>query len=576
MLNELHIENFAIIDDLTLNFQEGLVIFTGETGAGKSIILDALEAVLGERVDVTSVRSGREKAFVEAVFHLEEPIKTRVNELLVAEALLEDPDELILAREIRVEGRNIARINGHNVSAGLQREVGTLLVDIHGQSEHLSLLREHHHLDLLDHFAGSSELLGEYEVVYHELKSVQKQLEQLRQSEKDSARRVDMLTYQIKEIETARLTPGEEEELRQERTRLSNAESLGSLAQQALALLDEDTPENASISILLGEVVHALADLNRIDSTTGELLEQAKTSLETLAGLVLELRNYTETIEFNPRRLDQVEERINLLNTLKRKYGNTTEEVIAFADKARLELDNITHSDERIIELGVREAQLMEMASVKASELSNKRKVAASQLAEALEAQLDELQMSKARFAVDMQMVADPEGLTLPDGDKVAFDARGIDRVAFLVAPNPGEGLKPLVKIASGGETSRLMLAIKNVLAIADTIPVLIFDEIDQGVGGRVGLVVGEKLWTLAKTHQVMCITHLPQLAAFGAQHFHVLKHIQGGRTITQVEQLESEPRQRELAQMIGPLTEGTLRSAQELLDIVAQKKGIE
>ncbi len=573
MLNELHIENFAIIDELTLHFQEGLVIFTGETGAGKSIILEALEAVLGERVDVTSVRSGSDKAYIEAVFHLEEPIKSRVNAILTAEALLEDPDELIMAREIRNEGRNIARVNGHNVSAGLQREIGTLLVDIHGQSEHLSLLREHHHLDLLDHFAGSSELLGEYEGVYRELKSVQKQLEQLRQSEKDSARRVDMLTYQIKEIETARLTPGEEEEYRQERTRLSNSESLSSLAQQALTLLDEDTPENASISIMLGEVVHALADLNRIDPSTGKLFEQAETSMEALSGLLLDLRNYTETIEFNPRRLDQVEERINLLNTLKRKYGNAVEEILAFADAARAELDNITHSNERMKELEGKEAQLMQVASIKASELSIIRKTTASHLAQALEMQLDELQMSKARFAVDMQMVTDPAGLMLADGNKVAFDARGVDRIAFLVAPNPGEGLKPLVKIASGGETSRLMLAIKNVLAIADTIPVLIFDEIDQGVGGRVGMVVGEKLWTLAKTHQVMCITHLPQLAAFGEQHFHVLKQIQDGRTITKVEQLEGESRQRELAQMIGPLTEGTLQSAQELLSIVAQKK---
>ncbi len=573
MLNELHIENFAIIEDLTLFFKDGLVIFTGETGAGKSIILDALEAVLGERVDVNSVRSGTEKAFIEAVFQLEEPIKSRVNALLEAEELLEDPNTLVLAREIRKEGRNIARVNGHNVSASLQREIGTLLVDIHGQSEHLSLLSEHNHIDLLDHFAGNGPLLREYEGVYKEVKAIQKQLTALHQAEKDSARRVDMLTYQIKEIESAKLIPGEEEELRQERTRLSNAESLGSVTQQALTLLDEDTPENASVSVMLGEVVHALADLNRIDPSTTALFEQAESNLTSLSDLMMQLRDYAETIEFNPRRLDQVEERINLFNTLKRKYGNDITDVLVFAGAARDELDNISHSEERIEELEIKEGQLMEVISKISLELSTKRKNAGIELASALEAQLDELQMSKASFGVDIQTKDDQEGLLMAEGSRVAYGARGIDQVAFLVAPNPGEGLKPLVKIASGGETSRLMLAIKNVLAIADTIPVLIFDEIDQGVGGRVGMVVGEKLWNLAKTHQVMCITHLPQLAVFGEQHFHVSKEIRDGRTLTHVTQLEGESRQKELAQMLGPLTEVNLRSAQELLDIVAQQK---
>lgn len=573
MLTELHIKNFAIIQDLTLQFQNGLVIFTGETGAGKSIILDALEAVLGGRVDITSIRTGADRAFVEAEFQLEEPVKSRVNEMLANDDLVEEPDYLVLTREIRGEGRNIARINGHSVSASLQRELGSLLVDIHGQSEHLSLLKEHNHLDLLDRFANTGSLLQEYGLVYKELRSIQKQLEALRQAEIDSARRADMLAYQIKEIEAAKLIPGEEDELRQERTRLSNAENLSSLAHQALVLLDEGSPENGSISDMLGEVVHALSELNRIDQSTHELFEHAETSLSTLADLAMDLRSYAEAIEFNPRRLDQIEERIDLLNSLKRKYGNAAEEILEYAERARAELDNIAHSEERITELEEKTSHLMEVTSVKASELSNKRSQATRELSGQIESQLDELNMDKARFAVDMQVVSDEFGISLPDGRRVAFDARGIDKVAFLVEPNPGEGLKPLVKIASGGETSRLMLALKNVLAAADTIPVLIFDEIDQGVGGRVGMVVGEKLWNLSTTHQVMCVTHLPQLAAFGDQHYHVNKHIENGRTLTGVEQLEGDKRQMELAQMLGPVTEGTLRSAEDILAVVSEKK---
>jgi DNA repair protein RecN (Recombination protein N) len=573
MLTELHIKNFAIIQDLTLQFQKGLVIFTGETGAGKSIILDALEAVLGGRVDITAIRTGADRAFIEAEFSLDEPVKSKVNEMLAKDDLVEEPDFLVLTREIRSEGRNIARINGHSVSASLQRELGSLLVDIHGQSEHLSLLKEHNHLDLLDRFANTGSILQEYGLVYKELRLVQKQLEALCQAEIDSARRTDMLAYQIKEIEAAKLIPGEEDELRQERTRLSNAENLSSLAHQSLVLLDEGSPENGSISDMLGEVVHALLELNRIDHSTQELFEHAETSLSTLADLAMELRSYAESIEFNPRRLDQIEERIDLLNSLKRKYGNTTAEILEYAERAREELDNIAHSEERIIELVEKSSHLMEVALEKALELSSKRLQATRELSSQIEAQLDELNMDKARFAVDMQVELDENGIFLPDGKRVAFDARGIDKVAFLVEPNPGEGLKPLVKIASGGETSRLMLALKNVLAAADTIPVLIFDEIDQGVGGRVGMVVGEKLWNLSTSHQVMCVTHLPQLAAFGDQHYHVNKHIEDGRTLTGVEQLEGDKRQLELAQMLGPVTEGTLRSAEDILDVVSEKK---
>lgn len=574
MLKELHIEDFAIIHDLTLQFDERLVIFTGETGAGKSIILDALEAVLGGRVDTTSIRTGEDKAFIEASFSLDKGVAQKVNAILEAEDLLDEPGYVTLAREIRLEGRNVARINGRSVSAGLQREVGSLLVDIHGQSEHLSLLKVRSHLDLLDQYAGTGPELADYQHSYAELRRLQKELQELRQLEQDATRRTDMLTYQINEIEAARLQLGEEDELRQERTRLSNAENLSSLSQQALVLLDEGTPETASITDLLGEVVSALADLARIDESAASLYDRVESGLNTLADLSHDLRQYSEGIEFNPHRLDQIEERIDLINRLKRKFGGSIEAVLEFLQHSRIELDNIANSEERINELGALISQLTQLLVNKALLLSKKRKQASLKLAAEVETQLDDLSMSSARFAVDMRLRQMTDGLPVPDGSHAAYDASGIDQVEFLVEPNPGEGLKPLVKIASGGETSRLMLALKNVLASADAVPVLVFDEIDQGIGGRVGMTVGEKLWQLAHQHQVMCVTHLPQLAAYGDQHFHVNKVIEDGRTRTVVEKLSGDTRQKELAQMMGPVSDGTLQSAEDILLMVAKNKG--
>ena len=574
MLTELRIENFAIIQQLKLEFVDGLVIFTGETGAGKSIILDALEAVLGGRAETTTIRTGVDRAQVEATFKLDPAVRAPIHALLAAEDLLDDPDYVTMGREIRSNGPNVARINGRTVTASLQREVGGYLVDIHGQSEHLSLLRVRNHLDLLDSFAGIEDLLQDYSVPFEQLQKVREQLQNLRQSEQDAAQRADMLTFQIQEIEAAKLTPGEDEELLLERTRLANAESLASHAQNALTLIEEGTPEVPGISELLGQAVEALHNLSRIDTTTEKLYEQAESDLASLQDLTLELQNYTENIEFNPRLLDRTEERIDLLNRLKRKYGSTLEAVIAFGEKAKSDLDSITHAEERLEELTAEEQTLLDVLSEKAARLSEKRKAAAGELGGLIEKELDDLRMENARFEVEIATRPDASGLSLPDGSRVAFDSKGYDRVEFLVETNPGEGFKPLVKVASGGETSRLMLALKNVLARADRVPSLIFDEIDQGIGGRVGMVVGEKLWSLSRQHQVMCITHLPQLAAFSDQHYKVTKQMQDGRTITAVIPQKGEDRRNELAQMLGPVGEGTLHSVDEILEIVREKTG--
>ena len=571
MLSELRIENFAIISQLELIFAPGLNIFTGETGAGKSIIIDAVEMILGGRADATVVRAGARRAMVEARFSLSEETNHSVYKILEREALLDESITLSIGREIRPNGRSFARVNGRNVNNHILTELSEFLVDVHGQSEHLSLLHIKQHLGLMDSYAHVEQEFAEYQKTYHQLSLVRNQLNDLRTAEKDASRQIGILEYQINEIETAHIKDGEEEGLRAERTRLANAEGIASLVQEAIQMLDEGTPESPGVTELIGHVTSILNNLSRLDASQVNLGERSQSALDELNDLAIALHDYLETIEFNPKRLDQVEERLNLIQNLKRKYGENILAVLKFTEMARKQLDSITHVSERISELELEENQLLVELGEIGETLSEHRHIAAERLEKTLETELEHLSMAEAHFKVDFSQRLSDDGVLLKDGRRVAFDMSGLERVEFLVAPNPGEGLKPLVKIASGGETSRLMLAIKNVLAQADRIPTLIFDEIDQGIGGRVGMVVGRKLWELARQHQVLCVTHLPQLAAFGEQHWKVLKQIRDGRTETQVESLEGEDRLIELAQMMGELSDGTRQSAQELLQSVNQ-----
>ncbi|MGE5123753.1 MAG: DNA repair protein RecN, partial [Acidobacteriaceae bacterium] len=432
-------------------------------------------------------------------------------------------------------------------------------------------LKVREHLGLLDGYAHVENERAEYLVVYRQLMKVRHQLDELRRAEQDASRQIDLLKYQINEIESAQLKTGEEEELRSERTRLANAEGLASATQEAIQLLDEGSPDSPGITELVGQVTGLLNNLSRLDTMQTKLGERSQNVLEELTDLAASLRDYLETIEFNPKRLDQVEERLNLIQNLKRKYGEDISKVLQFAATARKQVDAITHASERIAELEIEESKILVKVGERGTILSEKRHAAAERLEKALETELEHLSMEGACFKVDFSAHPSEDGVTLSDGRKVSFDSSGLERVEFLVAPNPGEGLKPLVKIASGGETSRLMLAIKNVLAQADHIPTLIFDEIDQGIGGRVGLEVGRKLRELAHQHQVLCVTHLPQLAAYGEEHFKVSKQVVEGRTETQVQVLEGDERILELAQMMGEVSKGTRQSAQELLQSVSQ-----
>ena len=571
MLTELHIQNFAIIDKLDLRFDSGLIILTGETGAGKSIILDAVVMLIGGKADTTFVRTDSDAAFVEAVFQLTGPEKEAVHFILNREELMDDPNYVVLMREVRKEGRSVARINGRTVNVGLLKELGALLIDIHGQAEHLSLLDPRAHLGLLDRYAEVGQPLGDYRQTYHTLLNLRRELTDLRKAQSDSERRIEMLTYQAEEIESAGLKAGEDEELRKERDRLANAESLAQNAQEALAVLDEGSPETPAATDLIGQAAQALAALAKIDAGQSELANQAELMLDTISDVIHNLRDYLEEIEFNPKRLDDVEERLDLIHSLTRKYGGAIPAVIAYGADARKQLETITGAADRINELEMQEAKLLEKLSKQGTALSEKRKSASLEMGKGIESELNDLKMQSARFNVDFQTKPDLNGIPMQDGKRIAFDQNGFDRVEFLIAPNPGEGLKPLAKIASGGETSRLMLGLKNILAKADEVPSLIFDEIDQGIGGRVGMVVGHKLWNLSRTHQVFCVTHLPQLAVFGDQHYQVQKLVDNGRTLTKVDKLEGEPRLLELSQMLGEVGEGTLRSAHELLQIARQ-----
>lgn len=567
MLKELSILNFAIIQELDLRFRPGLTTFTGETGAGKSIMLDALEVLTGGRTDNSMIRSDADSALLEAIFSIPESNRKAIEQIVEEQGLAgERNDEIVLSREIRKEGRNISRINGRSVATGILRELGAYLVDIHGQSEHLSLLNVKKHIHLLDRYCANEDQLHDYRSTYDQWKQIHQELVDLRKAEADAARMQDLLSYQIQEIEAASLKEGEDEELQSELNRLANAEKLANLCQKADALLENNKPESSSVMEQIGEISHALHRVAAIDKDMEDLAAQSDTIGALVEELNRGLQDYIVTLEYNPKRLSQVENRVALFQTLKRKYGDSIQSILTFAEDAKAQLERITHAEERIEELVEEEKVLRKSLAEKALALSHNRQHFAQLLGEKIESQLADLRMQGAKFKADIHYQPAENGLLIDDQNKVLFDENGIDQVQFLIAPNPGEGLKPLVKIASGGETSRLMLALKNVLAEADTIPTLIFDEIDQGIGGRIGAIVGEKLWQLGRNHQVLCVTHLPQLAAFGIQHYHVRKLVQDGRTITQVDDMDGEARVRELANMFGGETEANRDAALEVL----------
>ncbi len=569
MLNELYIRDFAIIDELRLQIAPGFNVLTGETGAGKSIILDAVMLMLGGRADTNMVRAGSEQAFVEASFTLSADLQAAIWPLLEAEGLEEaGSEDLLLARELRLSGRNICRVNGRSVSLSLLKEIAAPLIDIHGQGEHLSLLKPRSHLPLLDSYAGLKQEQAAFARQVNDLHKVQREWRELQQNERMRGQRIDMLTFQIEEITAAKLKIGEEEDLRAERSRLANSEQITRHASEVVVLLngvDDGTP---AVADLLGQAERALSQLARFDESQSKNLETVQGLSFQISELAGELQTYLDGMEFNPDRLDFVEERVELIATLKRKYHAESEaDLLRQVEQASAELNKLTHSEERIAELARDMDRRLHDIGKTAQLLSEKRQAAGKILATAVEQELTHLSMNGARFAVEFETEPDENGAYVGE-QRLTFDHTGMDKVQFLLSTNPGEPLKPMAKVASGGETARLMLALKTALAQVDATPTLIFDEIDQGIGGRVGDIVGQKLWGLTAVggHQVIVVTHLPQLAGYGDAHFHVSKQVQAGRTKTAVANLDRNGRVEELAAMLGTHDHHARGGAQSIL----------
>ena len=583
MLEEIDIRNFAVAEHVRLRLAAGFNAITGETGAGKSIIVDALGLLLGGRADPDAVRAGAVAARVEGVFRLDgEPDEA------LAEALAEagvEPDDglLIISREVPRQGRSAARVNGRAMVQSALAALGRRLVDIHGQTDQLSILRPAEHLGYLDRYAGLEGQRTAFAELAGELRIVRAEIRRITEDERERARRQDRLSYEVQEIDDARLRSGEEEELREERSLLANAEELARLSDVAHAALTGGGRGGSAVDAL-GLAAESLAQLARLDPRMAETAALAEALQSQAYDLARDLRDYREGVEYNPRRLEQIEERLGLIGSLKRKYGATVEEVLAYGERARAELEDIESSEERTERLRAREQELLPRLGAAAEALCTARRAAAGRLAAAVRREIGDLQLAGGRFAVRLERRADADGLpvTLPldelvGGDEhdgtptcspatVAFDRTGVDRVEFYVTLNPGEPLRPLAKVASGGETARLMLALKTILGAADVVPTLVFDEVDVGIGGRSGQIVGEKLAALGSHHQVVCITHLPQVAARAGRHLAVVKRVEGDRTFTEVRELEGEDRRRELAAMLGGSTEAHLAAAGEML----------
>lgn len=548
MLSELHIKNFAVIEDAQLSLRPGLSIISGEEGSGKSLIVDALGVLLGARATTGFIRNGTSTARVEGIFWLSAEIMDKLSILLQESAIEVDSDGmLIISRELQQQGRSIARINSRAVPLSLLRQIGQKLVDIHGQMDYISLLDSHHQLDLLDAHGNLIGLRNKLADTIDALRQTIRDLSSVNSPKTDG--RLELLKYQIEEIERADLKQTEDQALQERHNVLCRAEAL---KENCLKAYDSLYGEERSATVLIHEALVSLRELKSNDPAIlahKKHLEDAIASLEETAR---ELRNYGETIEADATQLEEIEQRLNLLNSLKRKYGATLEDVISFYSKAKSELDAIESQQERSAHLDKEKERLECDASKQAEELSLSRRRAATSLTELINEELSDLGLPWAKFDICLRREEDATGLPTARGKRFAFTREGIDHIEFMVTTNPGEPMRPLSKIASGGETCRIMLALKSALKRVDPIPTLVFDEIDGAIGGRSGDTMGRKLATLARQHQVLCITHLPQIACFGDSHIRLIKDTTSGRAYTRVETIEGQSRIEELAAMLG------------------------
>ncbi|OIP65833.1 MAG: DNA repair protein RecN [Nitrospirae bacterium CG2_30_53_67] len=564
MLRDLRIQNFAIIEDISLTFDLGLNIITGDTGAGKSILVGALGLILGGRGSPEMIRTGEEQARITACFDLRgqpEQIQ-RIRDLGI-----EIPDgELMVHRNLSRSGKAKITLNGDPATAGILSQISENLVDIHGQHEHHSLLNREHHIDLLDAFGGLSPILSQYKEVYLELTRLKEKLHRLEREGKDLPRRIDFLQYQIREIMDFNPEPGEEEDLIREIQVLRNTERIASLAQGAYAELYES---EGAVSDRIGRIIGSLSELSSIDMRIEALSKQGEEVKYRIEDMARTLRDYLSRIEPDPDRLAAVEERLEGLRHLKRKYGPTIEEILQFRQAAEEDLKGLTgdEADHSLLNEACNKA--LTAAAKLAEDLSKSRRSSARSMERALEKELAVLGMSGTRFVAQMEKYpARPEDPADTRGR--ALTSKGMDQVEFLVSPNVGEEPKALSRIASGGELSRIMLAIKTVLAGVDRVGILVFDEVDSGIGGGIAEVLGKRLAFVARDRQVICVTHLPQIASQGNTHYHIAKEVQDGRTRVTARRLESKDRIQEIARMLGgiEMTRTTVQHAKEMLKL--------
>lgn len=571
MLVHLSIRNLAVVESVDITFHQGFHVLTGETGAGKSIIIDALGLIAGGRGSADLIRYGADRAEMEASFDL--PESHPVWKALAEFGIGGDPSEsLIIRREISSQGKSTARINGQLVNLTMLREIGESLINLHGQHEHQTLLRPERHLELLDAF-GSDEIgpvKSSYQEAYASFVKVNKEWNELRNTSQQTLQMLDLYRFQLEEISAAALKPGEDELLSEEKIRLSHSEKMMDSVSKAYDLLYGAQGLEA--------VAKAISRLNEVASFDSKhvnpLLEQLQSAYYQLEDASFGLRSYREKIEFNPDRLEEVEDRLDLISTLRRKYGDNIEGILEYFDKIKRETDTLENKDDLLEQLQKRREELLADLMNKGVKLSEVRKRKADELAAQIETELKDLQMGRTSMQVKLAWNEDPNGVEW-EGIKVRPGKQGIDNAEFLISPNPGEPLRPLGKIASGGELSRIMLALKSIFARHDEVPVLIFDEVDTGVSGRAAQSIADKLYRLSRTCQVFSITHLPQVACMADRQYLIEKVVEQGRTMTRVDELCDQERVMEMARMLGgvEITEKTKHHAQEMLNLAQAQK---
>ncbi|HEY9508997.1 MAG TPA: DNA repair protein RecN [Verrucomicrobiae bacterium] len=557
MLTVLRIKNLALVADLTLELQPGYNVITGETGAGKSIIIGALNLVLGERADRTLIRSGSENCSVEAVFDvtkLKSPLKSFLEENGLEPC---EENQLVLKRTFTSAGANRQFVNGSPATLNALASIGEWLVDMHGPHDHQSLLHAIKQLLILDAFGGLQKEREAFGELVSRRAVVESEKAALIVDEKTYAQQLDLLRFQVNEISAARLQPAEDGGIDEEYQRASNAAKLLQLSQAALDLLAEN---ESSLLTQAGVVGRTLQELQRIDSGASELVTQHEQAVSALRDLQSELSHYVDKVDIDPERLQQLEERVTLLHSLKRKYGGSVADVIAFGKDAKRKLQSLEQRDEELNRINLALEKLdLEIQRV-GKELSAKRRKVIPQLSKAVSKQLADLGFKQSRFDVSLNAIAASEN------NASRFSLHGLDQIEFQFAPNPGEPAKPLRAIASSGELARVMLALKTVLAAEDEIPVLVFDEVDANVGGETANVVGEKMRQIAAKRQVLSITHLPQVAATASAHYVVTKQVKDGRTISEIRLLDKKERVTELTRMLGGQTAAARKHAEEML----------